>query len=244
MKIYNITKTTFNEYGIRSGDMIAIINFLQWFRKENDDDSIQLHFEQGVIKPFDYCQKFYNFLYKNYNFFTDVKGTQPLPYDQLMLWDFRDIIGDHVNIKNFKTMKNKITIFPIYDADYHTHRNWTAKLLDELLKYYSYQYPNHEKFLCVKDIPPVNIELYDFMISTDYISNINHIMESEIFIGGDTGVSHFASALDNPPSQLIYYYNGRGMLHTLPFHVLEGKGILKKYWHNCYNTTYNGELVL
>ena len=242
--IYNITKTTFNEYGIRSGDMIAIINFLQWFRKKENNPNIQLHFLPDIIKSYDYCQKFYKFLHTNYDYFTDIKGDANLPFDQLMLWDFRDIIGDHVSLNNFKTMKDKITIFPIYDAGYHTYRNWTSKLLDELLKYYSHQYPHHEKLLCVRDVPTMDIELYDFVISTDYIKNINHIMESKIFIGGDTGVSHFASALDKPPSQLIYYYNGRGMLHTLPFHLFEGKGTLKRYWHNCYKTTYNGELVL
>jgi ADP-heptose:LPS heptosyltransferase len=55
-------------------------------------------------------------------------------------------------------------------------------------------------------------------------------MSAETYIGGDTGTSHFAWALDKSPKNLIYYSSSRGLVHTLPFYALEGKGKIKSYW--------------
>jgi hypothetical protein len=132
-------------------------------------------------------------------------------------------------------------VFPIYDAEYHTTRNWTDKLLNDTL--WKYSLPGYEKILCVKDLPVNPVELHGFTISTDFMTNIQHIMEAEIFIGGDTGVSHFASALTPGPSKLEYYYPDRGMIHTIPFHYFNGKGKLNKYWLNLEGTTYNGKKI-
>jgi len=241
--IYNVYPGTFNNYGIRNGDMIAIINFLQWFRIQEDNSNIKLYVHPNVIVNQDYCRKFYDFLKNQTDCFSDTEGYQDLPYHELMLWDFRDICGDVVSIPNDRETKKKIVVFPIYDAEYHVHRNWPDNLLDKILKEYSEKYPDYQKLVCAKDIPQEGINLYGFSLSIDFMSNIKHIMESTIFIGGSTGVSHFAAALDQGP-ELVYYYNGREMIHTLPFHVLNGKGTLKRFWHNCYKTTYHGQLVL
>ena len=242
--IYNVIPGTFNNYGIRNGDMIAIINFLKWFRQKENNPNIKLYITHNVIVNTDYCKTFFKFLCENTDYFSNEEGFQTLPYNELMLWDFRDIIGDHALIINPRQQKKKIVVFPIYDADYHNNRNWSLELLDSILKEYSEKYPDYEKIVCVKDIPAIDINMYGFSMSINFMSNINHIMESEIFIGGDTGTSHFASVLDKGPKELIYYYNGRGMIHTLPFYLLEGKGKLKKFWLNCYKTTYKGELIL
>lgn len=242
--IYNVIPGTFNKYGIRNGDMIAMINFLQWYRKDQGNDNIKFHIRQGVIVNQSYCHEFFNFLKEHTDFFTDEEGYGEMPYNEVMLWDFRDIIGDHVVINNNREKKQKIVVFPVYDAEYHTYRNWSIKLLDSILQKYSEAYPDHEKVLCVKDMPPIDANLHGFSVSTNFMNNIKHIMEAEIFIGGDTGTSHFASALDNGP-ECVYYYNGRGMLHTLPFYLLQdGKGTLNKFWVNCEGTTYNGELII
>lgn len=242
--IYNVIPGTFNNYGIRNGDLICIINFVQWFRKKQNNPKIQVYLSPGVLVDQDYVTKFYEFIAKQSDCFSRVPGKQQLPYHELMLWDFRDITGDHATVHNTEHMKKKVVVFPIYDAEYHNYRNWTQKLINEVLEEYSAKYPDHEKWLCAKDKPPSDLNLRGFEVSTGFYDNIYHIMEAEVFVGGDTGTSHFAAALDPGPKELIYYYNGRGMLHTLPFHVLNGKGILKRFWQNCYSTTYKGQLVL
>jgi len=89
--IYNGYPGTFNNYGIRNGDMIAIINFLQWFRMQEDNSNIKLYVHPNVIVNQDYCRKFYDFLKNQTDCFSDTEGYQDLPYHELMLWDFRDI---------------------------------------------------------------------------------------------------------------------------------------------------------
>lgn len=241
--IYNVNNTTFNSYGLRNGDLVAVVNFVQWFRKDQNDPGIQLYFEPGVIVDVDYVTKFYNFLLKQTDCFSVIPGDKRLPWNEVMLWDFRDIIGDHAVIENLEAQKKKIVVCPIYDAQYHSYRNWTQFMFDDILKEYSELYPDYEKIIGVKDAPSTNSNLHGFEISTDFYTNLYHIMEAEIFIGGDTGTSHFASALSPGPKELIYYYNGRGMIHTLPFYLFEGRGKLKKFWLNCYGTTYKEQYI-
>jgi hypothetical protein len=242
--IYNVINGTFNKYGIRSGDLIAMINFLQWFRKDQNRPNIKLHIGSNVLVLQDYVREFFDFLCENTDCFSQEPGYTELPYYDLMLWDFRDIIGDHVVINNIKEIKPKVVVFPIYDATYHTTRNWSIKLFQNILEEFSKKYPNHEKIICVKDTPEIAFNNFGFSVSTNFMNNINHIMEAEVFIGGDTGTTHFASALNRGPKELIYYYNGRGMIHTLPFHLSSGKGTLRRYWVNCENTTYNGKSLI
>jgi len=241
--IYNVIPGTFNKYGIRAGDLIAMINFLQWYRKDQGNSNIKFHVKPNVLVNQNHVKQLFEFLKQITDCFTDEEGYGEMPYNEVMLWDFRDIIGDHVVINNPIEQQKKVVVFPVYDAEYHTYRNWSVKMLDSILKQYSDKYPSHEKILCLKDMPPVDADLHGFSVSTNYINNIKHIMSAEVFVGGDTGTSHFASALSNGPD-CVYYYNGRGMIHTLPFYLLEGKGTLKKFWVNCEGTTYNGNLIL
>jgi ADP-heptose:LPS heptosyltransferase len=70
------------------------------------------------------------------------------------------------------------------------------------------------------------------------MENINHIQTAEIFIGGDTGTTHFAFSLDRGPKDLIYYNSSRGLIHTLPFYLLEGKGKMATYWMDFEGTKF------
>ena len=63
-------------------------------------------------------------------------------------------------------------------------------------------------------------------------------MTCKTFIGGDTGTSHFAGALENGPQNIIYFYSGHGLLHTTPFNSTLGKGIIVHYWHNLEQTKW------
>jgi hypothetical protein len=63
-------------------------------------------------------------------------------------------------------------------------------------------------------------------------------MECEIFAGGDTATSHFAGSLDKGPKDLLYCYSSRALVHSFPFHYLNGKGKLITYWLDFEGTTW------
>jgi hypothetical protein len=157
-----------------------------------------------------------------------------LPWRKVNLWDFRDISGDIAKIKNTKTTQKKIVVFPLFDAPYNTYRNWPSQLLDQILT--EYNLPDYEKIICVQNELPQTYDNWKY--STDFMTNVYHIMEAEIFIGAETGSAILASALDKPPQKLIYYYSSRGLIHTLPFNVLKGQGELRTYWGDFEGTSW------
>lgn len=228
--IYNVPVDAFGPLGTRNGDLIAICNIIEWMRKEKNDSSIQFYLPH-ILNKEDYIQRFYSFLCNKTDYFSKTKGEKVLEFSNIGVWDFRDIIGDHVIIKNDHVKQKKVVVFPVYDAQYNVQRNWSTEVLNDILKECREKYPDHQKFICAKDIPPEGLFDYSgFKVSTDFMANIGHIMDAEVFYGGDTGVSHFASVLDNGP-ELNYIYSSRCLIHTLPFYYLsERKGNLKTYW--------------
>jgi len=242
--IYNIRPGTFNNNGIRNGDLIAMINFIQWYRKQENNPNIKFHIEDGVLLDKNSSDLFFNLFCELTDCFSPERGDEYLPFNEIMLWDFRDITGDHVVINNPYKQKKKIVMFPVYDAQYNMHRNWKMSVIEDDIKYFSELYPDHEKYICVKDLPAIPINTMGFQYSTDFMTNMIHIMEAEIFIGGDTGSSHFASALEPGPSNLLYHCSSLGMIHTLPFYFLQNnKGTLKTYFINFYKSTYKGNII-
>lgn len=228
--IYNVPVDAFGPLGTRNGDLIAICNIVEWMRKEKNDPSIQFYIPHVYGKE-EYIDKFYSFLCGKTDYLTKTRGQRLLEFHNIGVWDFRDIIGDHVVIKNDHVQQKKVVVFPVYDAQYNVQRNWSIEIMDTILNECREKYPNHQKIICAKDIPPEGLfDSTDFKISTDFMSNIGHIMDAEVFYGGDTGVSHFASVLDKGP-ELHYIYSSRCLIHTLPFYFLsERKGNLRTFW--------------
>ena len=134
-------------------------------------------------------------------------------------------------------MKNKIVVFPVFDAPYNNYRNWPKAILQKVIDD-NQIYTDFEKIICVKDLPK-EIDVKDFTVSTDFMTNINHIIDCHTFLGGETGTSIFASTLERPPQNLIYFYSSRALLHTTPFHVLSGKGRIMKYWMDFEGTKWS-----
>ena len=237
--IYNITPTTFGTLGTRNGDLIAIVNILQWLRKKENNPNIKFHLQDGVLNKDDYVKKFYSYLFDLTDCFSLYPGDVNFQWNNVSVWDARDVIGDHVVINNSKTQEKKVVVFPVYDAQYNTQRNWSMDALSTILTECREKYPNHKKYICCKDEPPSFINTKDFTISTDFISNIEHIMTAEVFYGGDTGVSHFASALEPGPKNKIYYYSSRCMIHTIPFYYIqERRGELRTFWVDFTGATW------
>lgn len=226
--IINVNRETFGGT-IRNGDLIAVANIIEHLRKINNNPSMRFWIDPSARGTEGYCQEFYNFMLLTTDYFSDFQGTETLPWKKVNIWDFRDICGDLVSIPNSAEMKKKIVIFPLTDAPYNTYRNWPEQLLPQLIeKYSSEEYNDYEKIICAKNIRGVTKK--EWKVSSSMSENLVHIMESEIFIGGDTGTTHFAFALAKPPQDLLYYGSSRALLHTLPFYLLQGKGRMYNYW--------------
>lgn len=229
--IYNITTETFGPLGIRNGDLIAIVNIVHHLRKKENNPSIRFYFEPGALNADDYIHKFYTFLTTVTDCFSDKPGEKTLPWKNVGVWDYRDISGDHAVIKNPRRTEKKVVVFPLYDAQYNVQRNWSMECLYGVLKEANELYPDHEKIICARDIPPSAIDLHGFTLSIDFMTNIEHIMTADVFYGGDTGVSHFASVLEPGPQVLNYMYGSHCMIHTIPFYCIsKHRGNLRTFW--------------
>jgi len=235
--IYNIRPGTFGT--IRMGDLVAVCNLIQHLRIHNHPD-LKFYLEEGSMASSEHVKLFYEHLLRYTDLFAKEPGTETLPWKKVNLWDFRAITKDVVSLPNREKMQRKIVIFPLYDAPYNTYRNWPPGKLTQYLRDYSFKYPNYEKIICVsnrellKEMPDEKIAT----ISTDFLTNLWHIRTAEIFVGGDTGTTHFAFSLDYGPKELVYCMSGRGLLHTAPFHLLSGKGKLDEYWMDFEGSTF------
>jgi len=233
--IINIEPGTFGG-PLRMGDLVGVCNVVEHLRKTNNNPEIRFHVRAEATSTDRNVQDFHSFLISQTNYFSSFEGQESLPWRRVNLWDFRDISGDMVKIPNNKPMKKKIVIFPLFDAPYNVYRNWPREILQQLIqKYGGKEYNDYIKVICSKDTTYFGEE---WINSTDIIENLNHIMDAEIFIGGDTGTSHFAWSLDRAPKDLIYYNSSRGLIHTLPFYLLQGKGQMATYWLDFENTKW------
>lgn len=213
---------------LRNGDLIGVVNVICHLRK-TVNPNIKFNMLSDAVSPSGHCQLFYNFLLETTDFFTRESGESVLSWQKVNLWDYRDISGDVVSIPNTIPQKKKIVVFPLFDAPYNTYRNWSIELLNNIVEKYSVsEYDSYEKIICIAG--DLNMAYTGWNYSTDFITNVNHIRDAEIFVGGETGMSIYASALDNSPTELVYYYSSRALIHTTPFHIFNGKGKMKTYW--------------
>lgn len=238
--IININPHTFDilGQGLRNGDLIAVCNIIESIRQQRSDPSLQFYLRPQVLNTAPWVTEFYHWLVSNTDYFALSPSEHSLPWSKVMVWDYRATVGDWVKISNPVPQTPKVCVFPVYDAEYNTYRNWNPELLTKILLYCNVQYPNHEKILCAKDNMREYIDPCGFECSTDFLTNLNHLLSAEVYVGGDTGMSHFASVLDPGPRELVYYYSNNGMLHTLPFYSLEGKGTIVKFWQNFHGATF------
>ena len=231
--ILNIEPGTFG--AVRNGDLIAVANVIEYFRKINNDPNIRFYMKEGSISNEKYVQDFYSFLIEKTDYFSAVEGTETLPWRKVNVWDFRDICGDLVKIPNTLETKKKIVVFPLMDAKYNQWRNWSGDVMQKILDTFNKpEYESYEKIICHK----FDLKVNGWTSSEDFLKNITHIMESEIFVGGDTGTTHFAFALDKGPKDLLYYGSSRALVHTLPFYLLQGKGRMTNYWMDFEGTKW------
>jgi ADP-heptose:LPS heptosyltransferase len=97
-------------------------------------------------------------------------------------------------------------------------------------KFSADEYKDYEKIICKKGDPTEGCPYEGWRYSTNFFQNHYHITTAKIFVGGDTGSSHFAWALDRGPKDLLYYNSSRGLVHTLPSYLMQGHGRMATYW--------------
>jgi hypothetical protein len=234
--IINIEQGTFGGR-LKAGDLVGVCNIVEYIRKIKNNQDIQFHIKSDAIHDDDYCRKFYSFLVDNTNYLVSNAGSEFLNWRKVNLWDFRDISGDLVKIPNNKTKEKKIGIFKLTNYPYKVYRNWPNNMLQSLIeRYSSEQYKDYEKIVCSKN--DVILTNDGWKVSKDYMENINHIMTTEIFVGGDTGTTHLAFALDKGPKEMLYLNSSRALVHTLPFYLMQGKGKMETYWLDFEGTSW------
>jgi hypothetical protein len=222
---------------MRNGDIIAALNFLQFLRKKEKKE-YKFYIPNHSIQSSEYCIKFRDWLSQHTNYISLQPGESSLDVNNINLWDFRTISGDVLNLNFNKETKNKICIFPLFDGPYNTYRNWSIEMTNEIIDFYNNSYyDDYEKYVCINQ-ENEGLNLQNFKYSLDFIENVNHITDCSDYVGGDTGMSHFASVIDRPKFKRNYYYGSVGLLHTTPFYSLQGRGCINLFWNNYWRTDF------
>lgn len=221
---------------LRNGDLVGMCNVLEYIRKQENNNKIQFYFPEDMVVDQEYGVKFLQFLQKHTDYFSDISGELFLQSSNISVWEMRSLSGDLVKIDNSAYVKHKkVSIFPIFDAKYNIYRNWSIELTNHIISKYKSLFPEHEIYLCLseKNLNFLdNLNLHGISVSFDFDQNINHICESEIFVGGDTGTSHFAGSLLNPAKN-YYYYSAEETLHTFPLHFKTTGDIIMYSKYGC-----------
>jgi ADP-heptose:LPS heptosyltransferase len=214
---------------LRMGDLVALCNVIEHLRLQAGVH-LQLYLEPNAVYDMEYCRQFFELLAAETDYFSAHPGNFQLAWSGINLWDYRALSRDLVRIDNHVHKTKKICLFPLFDARYNIIRNWPITLLEELIEEFSRcAYDDYERLVCASYLPE-SLSLGSFTLSTDFRDNLNHIRTCEVFIGGDTGTSHFAGALDPGPDQRIYYYSARMAVHVLPFHLNKRGSELRMLW--------------
>jgi len=206
---------------LRNGDIVGMCNVLEHIRNQENNQNIKFYFSDDMVVEKEYGLKFLRFMQKYTNYFSEIPGELYLQSSDISVWEMRALSGDIVTIDNtsFKKQK-KVSIFPVFDAKYNIYRNWSINLTNHILNKYRNLFPDYKFYLCVSENNMQmlgHLDLTNINVSFDFLDNISHICESEIFVGGDTGTSHFAGSLSNPAKN-YYYYAAEETLHTFPMH--------------------------
>lgn len=233
MIIINVNETNFGGR-LRSGDILGAINVLCHLRQE--DPELKFHLPDSTIYPSSHCRVFRDWLINNTDYLSPTPGDGILRFHHLNIWDYRSTAGDLITIDNDIIPQKKICIFPLLDAPYNQYRNWSIGMTNSIIRHFNKtDYDDYEKYICINHAHH-DINLMDFKYSFDMLDNINHITTCNHYVGGDTGMSHFASVLQNRHRKLNYYYGSVGLLHTTPFYALRGKGNINMFWNNTWTT--------
>lgn len=229
--IVNISPQNFGG-PMRNGDLIALCNLVEGWRTESGKH-IQVNVPDHSIQPQSYVVQMRDWLVDNTDYFTKEQSSHGCILNNANLWDLRCKIGDVVKIKSKFQQNKKIVVVPVQDASYNLYRNWTDQMLFDICEHYSSpEYDQYERIILTDKKVASNI--HKFTESYDFLDNLKHIQECTIYVGGDTGLSHFVSALTRN-RRINYFYGSHGLVHTNPFYSGHGGGYLNQFIGTDYN---------
>ena len=224
---------------LRMGDLIAACNFLEHIREDQNDPELRMYIPDESLFPANHVFKMRNWLLINTNYLTNfpdqlikldvIPGTDETYANMYNLWNIRkDVLDRKQNVfdiddavtlfaPSFPKKSRNYVICPLVDAPYNADRNWSlAYLQKELDKHYEDEGLYNEYIICSKE-PIEGLQLGRFIYSHNFEENLKHIQECRVFVGGDTGMSHFASAL-NPRPDCWFHYPQSTYGTTNPFY--------------------------
>jgi len=236
---------------LRMGDLIAVCNFLEWIRSQHTHvnlKDVQMYIPDKVVFPSEHCLQFRDWLVNNTDYVTPyaqpndlvelsiIAGTDQTYPSMYNLWNIRqDVITqkqnvfhipDAVKLPRLFEKRKKIVIQPLFDAPYNANRNWSMSLFEDILVDHAFRGALADYEIVVITREHIINEMVGIKESYDFETNLRHVQEAEIFIGGDTGFSHFAASLvDGPKCEFWYPKTTYGT--TNPF-----------YWKTKHNMYY------
>ncbi len=208
---------------LRMGDLIACCNFLEYLRADHGISKLQMYIPDDALFPQFHILKMRNWLETNTNYITTkpddlvdlrvLPGTDETYANMYNLWNIRqDVlvrrqnifdIPDTVVLPNKVECKKKVVLCPLLDAPYNADRNWTLEYVHQAIE--AWLWNDKEELILISKEPIQGLDLGPFTYSHDFETNLQHVMDCHTFIGGDTGFSHFASALIYRPYCYFHY---------------------------------------
>ena len=151
MKIINIQQKDFGGR-IRGGDILGVCNLLDHIRFLENNPYIKIYLPDESIEDRSSVKKLREILKEHTDYFSETPGETSLTWRKVNIFDFRDISGDNVVIKNTAEQKKKIVVCPVFDAPYNVYRNWPGPTMQSIIgKFNEEQYQDYEKVICIAD---------------------------------------------------------------------------------------------
>jgi hypothetical protein len=226
---------------MRAGDLIAACNFLEYLRNlDGVDKNLKLYIPLQSIQPSEHCKIMRDYLKTHTDYIITeednsngeflqlrvIPGTDPTYLDMYNLWNIREdvliprqnvfTIPDQVKIDCPIIKHKKLIRHPLLDADYNFERNWPIELLQTLINGYDVINHSYDEYIIVSK-NKLDMDVGKFTYCHDYYESLIHISNCETYIGGDTGLSHFASAQRYRPN-CYFHYSKNTYGTTNPFH--------------------------
>jgi hypothetical protein len=138
------------------------------------------------------------------------------------LWGFYDYIYKYYDIvpklvyPRVNNEKFKIVINPLFDAPYSVDRNWTPDLFNNLMNHLTDNMPEAEKVIIggknlnIKETDTPNVRVCLGSVA----NSLHEIRTADAYIGGETGMTHFAFVTENQPDYVVCLYGHRVPEHT------------------------------
>jgi hypothetical protein len=219
--VINVTTQDFGGK-LRNGDIIGVCNIIEYMRNVENNSNIRMFLGDDCIQQEGFGIQFRDFLKSHSDYFSETPGTDYFNFDGLNLWNFRSITKDVVKIDNSSYDKrDKVCIFPIFDAPYNIYRNWDLQLANGIINKFSVDYPTYDIIVCIAENLSgwySNLNLGRATLSFNFDENLYHILTTKIFVGGATGTSLLASCLTNQADN-YFYYSAQDIFHTFPFNI-------------------------